>query len=150
MRPSDKNSAVQMENESFSVSETDRMRTPFVFSSPHSGRDYPHSFVKKSRLCAHTLRKSEDFWVDNLFDHVCNAGARLLKANFPRAYIDVNREPYELDPELFDETLPYYANTRSVRVAGGLGTIPRIVSEFDEIYPGNLTIKEALERINCF
>ena len=61
-------------------------------------------------------------------------GAPLLYAHFPRAYIDVNREPYELDPALFHEGLPHYANTQSVRVVGGLGTIARIVSETDEIY----------------
>ncbi len=88
--------------------------------------------------------------VDVLFDHVCDVGTPLLAANFPRAYIDVNREPYELDPELFGERLPKFANTKSIRVVGGLGTIPRIVSETEEIYPGNLTIKEALDRINHF
>lgn len=150
MQKTKKNSELQEETEPFSVTPKEFIQTPFVFSSPHSGRNYPHSFVENSRLNAHTLRKSEDFWVDNLFDHVCEEGTPFLRANFPRAYIDVNREPYELDPELFDETLPNFANTKSVRVVGGLGTIPRIVSETDEIYPHNLTIKEALERINNF
>ena len=150
MSESEKNPITQGNEKSFSVFGAELARTPFVFSSPHSGRNYPASFVEKSRLSAHSLRKSEDFMVDILFDHVCELGTPLLSANFPRAYIDVNREPYELDPELFDERLPRFANTKSVRVAGGLGTIPRIVSESNEIYPNNLTVKEALDRISQF
>ena len=75
-------------------------------------------------------------------------GAPLLYAHFPRAYLDVNREPYELDPALFRDGLPHYANTQSVRVVGGLGTIARIVSESDEIYREPLSVGAALERIN--
>ena len=75
-------------------------------------------------------------------------GAPLLYAHFPRAYLDVNREPYELDPVLFRDGLPHYANTQSVRVIGGLGTIARIVSESDEIYREPLSVGAALERIN--
>ena len=75
-------------------------------------------------------------------------GAPLLYAHFPRAYLDVNREPYELDPVLFRDGLPHYANTQSVRVVGGLGTIARIVSESDEIYREPLSVGAALERIN--
>ena len=75
-------------------------------------------------------------------------GAPLLKANFPRAWLDVNREPYELDPKMFAGRLPTYANVRSVRVAGGLGTIARIVSESEEIYAGPLRVEEGLARID--
>ena len=71
----------------------------------------------------------------------------MLHAHFPRAYLDVNREPYELDPRMFREELPGFANVSSMRVAGGLGTIPRIVSEGDEIYSGPLRLTEAIARI---
>jgi N-formylglutamate amidohydrolase len=120
---------------------------PFVFCSPHSGRIYPRLFVESSRLDPHALRKSEDCFVDELFSVVVEAGAPLLSARFPRAYLDVNREPYELDPELFCEPLPGHANTQSVRVAGGLGTIARIVADGEEIYRGRLSIAQAMERI---
>ena len=72
---------------------------------------------------------------------------RCSAANFPRAYLDVNREPYELDPRMFDGRLPAFANTRSMRVAGGLGTIPRIVGDGQEIYAGRLPVDEGLARI---
>jgi N-formylglutamate amidohydrolase len=121
--------------------------SPFVFCSPHSGRVYPHRFLTQSRLDPLTLRKSEDSLVDDLFQSVAGLGAPLIAARFPRAYLDVNREPYELDPALFDEPLPDFANSQSVRVIGGLGTIARIVADGEEIYGAHLSIPEALERI---
>lgn len=121
---------------------------PIVFSSPHSGRIYPKSFLAASRLAPDRLRRSEDCFVDELFGAAPAHGAPLLAARFPRAYLDVNREPYELDPLLFESQLPAYANTRSIRVLGGLGTIARIVSEADEIYREPPTIGAALVRID--
>jgi N-formylglutamate amidohydrolase len=120
---------------------------PVVVDAPHSGRRYPESFVAASRLSAHSLRRSEDAFVDLLFQDVVALGAPLLVAEFPRAYVDVNREPYELDPRMFEGRLPGYANTRSVRVAGGLGTVPRIVGDGQEIYRSRLPVEDALWRI---
>ncbi|GGB32329.1 N-formylglutamate amidohydrolase [Roseibium aquae] len=122
-------------------------RVPFVFNSPHSGRQYPLSFLEVSRLDEKAIRRSEDAFVDDLFLAAVTQGAPLLRANFPRAYLDVNREPYELDPKMFDGRLPSYANVRSVRVAGGLGTIARVVSENHEIYKHRLPVAEALHRV---
>ena len=132
----------------FSVARPGELKVPLVFNSPHSGRIYPKAFLAASRLDPHTLRRSEDAFVEELFAFVTDLGAPLLHAHFPRAYLDVNREPYELDPVLFRDGLPHYANTQSVRVVGGLGTIARIVSESDEIYREPLAVKAALERIN--
>lgn len=122
-------------------------RLPFVFNSPHSGCQYPRSFLQASRLDERTIRRSEDAFVDQLFTHVVPLGAPMLRAHFPRAYLDVNREPYELDPKMFEDRLPPYANVRSIRVAGGLGTIARIVSDNQEIYRHRLPVSEALWRI---
>lgn len=121
---------------------------PVVVSSPHSGRDYPPDFVAQSRLDRRTLRRSEDCFVDELFGDAPAAGAPLLKALFPRAYCDPNREAYELDPTMFADELPDYVNTRSPRVAGGLGTIARVVSVGHEIHSRKLTFAEALARID--
>ncbi|QFT30019.1 N-formylglutamate amidohydrolase [Labrenzia sp. THAF82] len=122
-------------------------RLPYVFNSPHSGRQYSQSFLASSRLDEKSIRRSEDAYVDDLFAHVVPMGAPLLRAHFPRAYLDVNREPYELDPKMFDGRLPSYANVRSIRVAGGLGTVARIVSENHEIYRHKLPVEEALRRV---
>jgi N-formylglutamate amidohydrolase len=131
----------------FEVLAGGRQAVPFVFSSPHSGRQYPKAFLNESRLDERSLRRSEDCYVDLLFDQVLDLGAPLLLAHAPRAYVDVNREPYELDPRMFDGRLPAYANTRSMRVAGGLGTIPRIVGEGQDIYRGRIAVEDALARI---
>ena len=121
---------------------------PAVFASPHSGTDYPPAFVASSRLDPIALRKSEDSYVDEIFAGVADEGAPLLKALFPRAYIDPNREPFELDPSMFEDRLPDYANTRSPRITAGLGTIARVVTNGEEIYRGKLTFAEALRRVN--
>jgi len=126
----------------------EKISAPFLFSSPHSGRIYPQRFLAASRLDANTLRKSEDSFVDELFEDVVRLGVPLLRALFPRAYLDVNREPYELDPRMFTGRLPAFANTRSVRVTGGLGTIARIVADTHEIYDRPLAVDEALMRIS--
>ena len=120
---------------------------PAVFNSPHSGREFPEDFLRQSRLPKLTLRKSEDCYVDELFMSCVSHGAPMLRALVPRSYIDLNREPYELDPRMFSGELPGYANTGSPRVAGGLGTIPRIVSEGEEIYRGRLDFAEVRKRI---
>ncbi|MDQ0458190.1 N-formylglutamate amidohydrolase [Rhizobium paknamense] len=131
----------------FEVLEPARQTIPFVYNSPHSGRHYPQEFLESSRLDGVSIRRSEDHFVDELFADAPLRGAPLLVAHFPRAYVDVNREPYELDPRMFTGPLPSYANSNSVRVAGGLGTIPRIVAENMEIYQRRLTVEEGLSRI---
>lgn len=120
---------------------------PAVFNSPHSGRNFPEDFLRQSRLSAAALRKSEDCFVDELFLSCVERGAPMLRALVPRSYIDLNREPYELDPRMFSGDLPGYVNTTSPRVAGGLGTIPRIVAEGEEIYRGRLDFADARQRI---
>jgi N-formylglutamate amidohydrolase len=134
----------------FEVFAPDRQSLPFVFCSPHSGRAYPKSFLSMTRLGSDAIRRSEDLFVDQLFDYVPSLGAPLLAARFPRAFLDVNREPYELDPSMFSGELVERVNSSSVRVAGGLGTIPRIVAEREEIYSEKLPPSEVAERIDRY
>jgi N-formylglutamate amidohydrolase len=122
----------------------------FVFASPHSGTNYTASFIAASRLDPLALRRSEDSFVDDLFAEAPNCGAPFLKALFPRAYVDPNREAFELDPQMFEDPLPKFANTNSPRVFAGLGTVPRVVSNGDEIYPGKIFYEEAKRRIEMY
>jgi N-formylglutamate amidohydrolase len=133
----------------FEVIEPDEVSTPLVFSSPHSGDVYPAGFLASSKLDLSSLRRSEDAHVHALFALAPSMGAPLIKAHFPRAYLDLNREPYELDPRMFEDALPEFANTRSLRVAAGLGTIPRVVADAREIYASRLRVGEALRRIEA-
>jgi len=129
------------------VYEPRALTSPVVFASPHSGAQYPPAFVAESCLDLATLRRSEDCYVDELFADAPEFGAPLLRALYPRAYVDVNREAYELDPEMFSDPLPRHANTASARVMAGLGTIARIVSTRREIYRRKLPYAEAEHRI---
>ena len=131
----------------FEIRESAEQRVPFVFNSPHSGSHYPERFLALTRLDRMAIRRSEDCFVDELFGAAVPLGAPLLAANFPRAYLDVNREPWELDPRMFAEPVPPFANIRSARVAGGLGTVPRLVGEGLDIYSGRLPLNEAVARI---
>ena len=82
-----------------------RQTVPFIFASPHSGRLYPSSFARQSRLDPVTLRKSEDAFVDELFAAVPELGAPLIAARVPRAFVDVTRASGEIDPHMFDAPL---------------------------------------------
>ena len=124
---------------------------PLVFASPHSGTSYPNDFVAASRLDSLALRRSEDSFVDEIFADTPNHGAPLIRAHFPRAYVDPNREPFELDPDMFDDELPAYVNTHSPRVSAGLGTIARVVANGEEIYRDKLNFEDAKARIErCY
>lgn len=131
----------------FEILEPAGCRGPVVFNSPHSGSVYPREFLAASRLDVSTLRRSEDSFVDELILGVVDRGHPMMRAHFPRCYVDVNREPYELDPRMFDGRLPSFANTRSMRVAGGLGTIARVVGDAQEIYGQRIPIDTAIRRI---
>ncbi len=132
----------------FDAIEPAQCRGAVMFNSPHSGRVYPPGFLLASRLELATLRRSEDSFVDDLIFGVVARGHPLVRAHFPRCYVDVNREPYELDPRMFDGRLPSFANTRSMRVAGGLGTVARVVGDAQEIYDQRISVAEALRRID--
>jgi N-formylglutamate amidohydrolase len=118
-----------------------------VFNSAHSGRDYPERFLRMTRLDQLSIRQSEDAWVDELFARAPHLGTPLLRAHFPRAYLDVNREPWELDPQMFVEPLSDRFNTTSPRGAAGLGTLARVVAENKPIYRERLTLDDARMRI---
>ena len=124
--------------------------TPLVFSSPHSGREYPADFLAASKLDPISIRRSEDSFVDELFAQAPILGAPLLKALFPRAFVDPNREPYELDQSMFTSPLPGFVNRRSPRIAAGLGTIARVVANGSEIYSCKLDFDEAHARIERY
>jgi len=121
--------------------------TPLVFASPHSGRLYPDDMMAAAALDAIAIRRSEDAYVDELVGAGPALGAAMICANLARAYIDVNREAFELDQTMFADELPDFARSRTARVAAGLGAIARVVSEGQEIYARKLTFAEARTRI---
>ncbi|MDB5415329.1 MAG: N-formylglutamate amidohydrolase [Rubritepida sp.] len=131
----------------FNLARPERQTSPLVFASPHSGRDYPEDFLASTRLDAVGIRRSEDAFVEELFAAAPSLGAPLLAARFPRAWCDANREPWELDPGMFDTPLPSWVNSASPRVGAGLGTIARVVATGEAIYRHRLSFWEAERRV---
>jgi N-formylglutamate amidohydrolase len=123
---------------------------PVVFSSAHSGRAYTQEFVAAAQLDELTLRRSEDSYVDEIFAAAPSLGAPLLAACFPRAFCDVNREAWELDPAMFEDALPPWVNTTSPRASAGFGTIPRVVANGEAIYGIRLRFAEAERRVKSY
>lgn len=133
----------------FDIAEPAQWRAPVIFNSPHSGSVYPKAFLDAARIDVAALRRSEDSFMDELIAPLYGHGFPVVRVHFPRSFIDVNREPYELDPRMFAGRLPSFANTRSMRVAGGLGTIPRVVGDGQEIYRDRLEVDDGLARIEA-
>jgi N-formylglutamate amidohydrolase len=121
-----------------------------VFNSPHSGHALAPTFIKQSRLSEAQLHLSEDSHVDRIFAGCVDAGAPLMHALFSRSFLDLNREPYELDARMFNTRLPAYVNCASPRVASGLGTIPRTVGDGLLIYDAPLQFEEVILRIETY
>ena len=124
-----------------------KQTAPFIFASPHSGRAYPADFVASSWLTPLALRRSEDAFVEELFEGAVERGSPIIAARFPRAFLDVNRAASELDPAMFDGALPMEVAEPSTRVTSGLGVIPRIVRDGAEIYRRKLSPVEAERRL---
>lgn len=131
----------------FRVARPERQTIPLVFASPHSGTHYSAAFLAEARLDPTALRRSEDSFVDELFAAAPSYGAPLLTATFPRVFCDANREPWELDPGMFDGPLPAWVNSASPRVGAGLGTIARVVASGEPVYRRKLPFAEAEARV---
>mgnify|MGYP001359261660 CR=1 FL=1 len=124
-----------------------RRTTPVIFASPHSGRRYPAELLADARVSLISLRRSEDAYVDELFAGAAAHGAAVLSATIARAYVDLNRDPAELDPDMFDERPPHNAHATSARVQAGLGAIPRVSGDGQNIYRRKLSLEEAERRM---
>lgn len=141
--------AIEAEAAPFRLLRPAATTTPVICASPHSGRIYPAAMMAASRLDRHAIRRSEDAHVDELVAAAPDFGHALIVAEYARAFIDVNREPWELDPAMFADELPAFARARTARVAAGLGAIARIVCEGQEIYARKLTFTEAESRVRA-
>lgn len=125
-----------------------RRTAPLIFASPHSGRRYPPELLADARVSLISLRRSEDAYVDELFAGAAAHGAAVLSASIARAYVDLNRDPAELDPEMFNERPPHSPHANSARVQAGLGAIPRVSGDGQTIYRRKLSLDEAERRLN--
>lgn len=123
------------------------MNGGLIVACPHSGRFYPPELVASSVLDPIALRRSEDAFVDLLFQDTPAQGALLLVNEFARAFVDVNRDPAELDPNLILDIANVDSQTISDRVKAGLGVIPRTVGDGLSIYNRSLSLHDAQVRL---
>ena len=137
----------RIETEAYVLTRPRTRTSPLIFASPHSGRDYPQDFLAQAVLDHHTIRSSEDAFVDRLFDMAPGMGAPLLAARAPRAFIDLNRAADELDPAVIEGIARVPHNPR---ISSGLGVIPRVVAGGRAIYRGKLPLGEAEARLRRF
>lgn len=134
----------------FTLLSPTRQTVPVVLTSAHSGMAYPEDFLATTRLDPAMLRRSEDSFVDELFASAPSHGIPLLSASFPRSFCDVNREAWELDPDMFVDPLPPWVNSGSHRVQSGLGMIARVVTSGVPIYRQKLPFSEAERRVRDY
>ncbi len=120
---------------------------PVVYNSPHSGNIYPGDFGYSCPLPL--LARAEDTGVDQLFADAPAQGAPLLKALFPRTYIDVNRALDDIDPAMLAEKWPDEI-ARNGRSAAGHGLIRKLVRPGQSVYDRKLSLSEVRHRIDTY
>ena len=132
----------------FSLRRPERQKLPILASSPHSGRLYPPDFRKLARIPVEGLRLSEDRFVDLLVEDVSALGVPVLTASLPRSFVDLNRSPLDLDPELISGISTAFTQVPvTPRARQGLGVVPRVAANGAEIYDGVLSIADARRRL---
>lgn len=117
---------------------------PFVFASPHSGDRYPADMRALPALAPTSLRSAEDALVDRLIAPGADGGAALLLGRVGRAYVDLNRDPDDLDPTLIEGV---DGPAASPRTSAGYGVIPRLTGDGRPLYDRRLTLTEARDRV---
>ncbi|RAN36422.1 hypothetical protein HY11_01485 [Hyphomonas pacifica] len=131
----------------FTLHFPEKMHGPVIFTSPHSGNVYPESM--KSALCVplETVRRTEDAFVEQLFEDAHAHGAILMAARYARSVTDLNRDPRELDPTMFHDGVPRACGAPTARVEAGLGCLPRVASQGEEIYGQRMSRAEGAARL---
>lgn len=118
-----------------------------VFDSPHSGLVYPADF--SPNVSRDVIRTTWDAFVDELWSGATDAGATLLAATFPRAYIDANRAPDDIDGELLAESWPGPVGTTEY-TRRGMGLIRRDALPGKPMYAARLTVAEVKHRLDAY
>lgn len=118
-----------------------------VVDSPHSGRSYPDDY---HYACSYDrLRSAEDAYVDELCATLPDAGGSLLIADFPRAYVDPNRDIDDFNPELVDGVFPRELRP-GIKTRMGIGLIREKLSNGELIYSKQLPVSEIENRITNY
>ena len=120
---------------------------PLVLDSPHSGTSYPADFDHLPSRAI--VRRAEDTHVETLFGGAPDAGATLVEALFPRAYIDPNRHPSDMDPAVLEEPWPGPV-ARSRKTELGIGLVWRLAQGGVPMYARPLSVADVERRIALY
>lgn len=123
---------------------------PVLIAVPHGGRAYPSALLRDMRHSESVALRLEDRYVDRLAQGIAReTGASLLMANAPRAMIDLNRAPDDVDWDMFAQAdRPKGGGTSpSRRVRSGLGLIPRRLTGVGELWRRRMESAELARRI---
>lgn len=136
----------------FTLASSEPSAIPILIAVPHAGRAYPPDFLRNLRHPESVAVRLEDRYVDHLARKVAGAtGASLLVAHAPRAMIDLNRAPDDVDWEMFERgTRPRTAGggAPSRRVLSGLGLIPRRLPGMGELWRNRHRVQDLADRID--
>ena len=124
--------------------------SPLMLSFPHSGDVYPRDFGYDPKLTYAEIDHPSDKYVDELFGAAAALELGTIKAEFPRAYVDVNRHQHDIDAEMLDEPDAWpgrFLPSGSVKVGA---TLFWSKAYGTPIYDRKLTVKEAHHRLSCY
>lgn len=125
---------------------------PVLISVPHAGRAYPPGLAARMRHGGHALLRLEDRFADLLAEAVAQeTGAMLIIARAPRAMIDLNRAPDDIDWGMIAGGQrgegPITGDGAGRRARSGLGLIPRRLPGLGELWKTPHSYTELAERI---
>lgn len=134
--------------EAYTLLRADSVRAPVLFASPHSGTVYPKSMQALLCVPLADLQRTEDAFVDELYQQATAHGTQLLRANYARGFVDLNRDARELDASMFADGMPRSAGMPSARVKAGLGCFPRVGASGRDIYANPMSREDGLFRLD--
>lgn len=131
----------------FALHGADRLKAPVLISVPHAGRDYPAALISNLRASPASLLRLEDRYADLLAKPALEQGFATIIARFPRAWIDLNRDPGEIDPDMIHDAPRMAFGQPSAKVRGGLGLVPGRLSGIGNLWRNRWSMDDIRSRL---
>tara|TARA_R110000824_G_scaffold338547_1_gene525077 strand:+ start:3731 stop:4591 length:861 start_codon:yes stop_codon:yes gene_type:complete len=131
----------------YSLANVDALKFPVLVSVPHSGREYPSELLDNLNVPASHLLRLEDRYADRLASSAIAAGFPSIIARKPRAWVDLNRNRTEIDPDMVAGMDPKQTPQISRKVRGGLGILPRRLHGVGNLWREKWQHQHVIDRI---